>query len=183
MKRSRVFGAAGLALILAAASPGFVAGAVGAPGGEAVIAAAPSVEAPKRQLAAAGTGFQMQPEGNGAPYWRSLQDNKEIGSDYCHGSHYAWILRLGDMEACTPRAGSGYGDGLRIRDFATGTAEALPAQPNRIWLPAARGRLVSAALKRAAREGRRPSPGRRSQTAGQRCRARHRHRYPCTAAS
>ncbi|MEV6683111.1 hypothetical protein AB0N09_40590 [Streptomyces erythrochromogenes] len=149
MKRSRVFGAAGLTLVLAASAPGFAAGAAGAPGGEAVIVEAPSVKAPKRQLAAAGTGLQMQPEVNGAPYWRSLKDGKETGSDYCNASHYAWTLRLGDMEACTPRAGSGLGDSLHIRDFATQTAESLPGQPNRTWLPAVSATQVLTTEKRA----------------------------------
>lgn len=136
MKRSRVLGAAGLTLVLAAGSPGAAAVTTGAPGGEATIAAGPSATAPKRYVAAAGTGLQTQSEGTGPALWRSLKDGTEVGDSYCVGNTQAWTLRLGDLEACTGRTASGPQGPLAIRDFATGAYESLPSQPNRTWLAA-----------------------------------------------
>ncbi|MFI8498062.1 hypothetical protein ACIGFK_06110 [Streptomyces sp. NPDC085524] len=150
MKRSRVLSVAALTLVLAIGSPGATsATTTAAPGGEATLAAVPSIAPPERYLVAAGTGLQMQPKVNENIYWRSLKDGREVRESRCDGNLRGWTYPLGDSVACSDFNGPGSQEALVIHDFATGAIEALPAQTNRTWVAAFSATQALATEKRA----------------------------------
>ncbi|MGW8784549.1 hypothetical protein ACWGNM_41725 [Streptomyces sp. NPDC055796] len=122
----RAVGAAALALATCigavCAVPTAVAAAAPAPGGEATVASPPSAFAPYLILRAAGTGMLMSDRYDKEPTsWRSA-DGRRIPSDCGAGQ-----ARLGDEVACT------VGKELKIRNYASGATESVPARENRAW--------------------------------------------------
>ncbi len=151
MRRSRVLGAAALALAIGLS--GLIAApatAGPAPGGEATLAPPPSGWEPSSGFHAVGTGVQMTAGSADTMHWRSLQDGREAKGSECDwtGSPL-WTVRQGDWVGCEMFVAAGTQGPLKIHDYASGKTETMASQANRKWTRGISPTQVLATEKRA----------------------------------
>ncbi|MEU9142304.1 hypothetical protein [Streptomyces sp. NPDC048349] len=137
MRRSRMLGAAALALAIGLAGLGAVPATAGPAAADDLTIAPPPHQDPAYQaVSGAGTGLITYRDGNW--FWRSLNDGREAtraGCNTVYGTD-VWAAGSGDSVACE-KAGSGGATGrLDLYDFASGTSETLAAPAGRAWAKA-----------------------------------------------
>ncbi|MEW2140573.1 hypothetical protein AB0892_28970 [Streptomyces sp. NPDC005409] len=137
MRRSRVLGAAALALAIGFGGLTAVPAAAGPTAADDLTIAPPPHQDPARAyVSGAGTGLVMWRDKS--YLWRSLQDGREAsyaGCQVIYGTD-VWSAASGDTVACE-KAGSGGAAGpMVLHDFASGTGETLAAPAGRAWTKA-----------------------------------------------
>ncbi|MGW6783053.1 hypothetical protein [Streptomyces sp. NPDC054987] len=141
MRRSRVLGAAALALAtgIGALTAG-PAAAGPATAGELTIAPLPHQEPSREPFFGAGPKGMMllRPgTGPGRGYWKSFEDGREVPLADCPTGPYGMSLSLGDTDGCEYRETSSTTAGpLTLHDLSTGRTETLAAPAGRSWTTA-----------------------------------------------
>ncbi|MER5764884.1 hypothetical protein [Streptomyces sp. NPDC002082] len=129
MNRSRVLGAAALALAVGFGVVGVIPAAAGpAAPGELTIAPPPHEEPASRPLLSAGTGLLTVGAG-GARFWQSRQDGRVAPVKNCSGGSDGWTAYHADSVGC----GAGTSGTLTINDLAAGKTETLTLPQGRAW--------------------------------------------------
>ncbi|MFG2983022.1 hypothetical protein ACGFYQ_17515 [Streptomyces sp. NPDC048258] len=135
MRRTRVLGAAALALAtgIGALTAG-PAAAGPAAGDELTIAPLPHRTPSYQSVHEAGPNGVVLSRPAGKMYWKGFADGREVPLADCPSGPYGWWTSLGDSVACEYRALAGTTAGpLTIHDQATGRSETLAAPAGRSW--------------------------------------------------
>ncbi|MFJ1564147.1 hypothetical protein ACIOG8_07945 [Streptomyces erythrochromogenes] len=140
MRRSRVLGAAALALAIGLGGLTAVPAAAGPTAADDLTIPSPPHQDPApKPVHAAGAGLTMGRGWNGERYWQSLQDGREATVVPCP-SHSDEVVFHGDSMACGVGPESAVSPDntgpLTIRDLGSGTSETLTAPPGRAWMRA-----------------------------------------------
>ncbi|MFB7183134.1 hypothetical protein ACFCYI_36170 [Streptomyces sp. NPDC056257] len=137
MRRSRVLGAAALALAIGLGGLTAVTATAGpAAAGDLTIAPPPHQDPAHEYVSGVGTGLAMWRDRS--YLWRSLQDGREAsyaGCQVVYGTD-VWSAASGDTVACEKSGSGGAAGPMALHDFATGTSETLAAPAGRAWTKA-----------------------------------------------
>ncbi|MFD9373778.1 hypothetical protein ACFWA6_39575 [Streptomyces sp. NPDC060020] len=137
MRRSRVLGAAALALAIGLGGLTAVPATAGpAAAGDLTIAPPPHQDPAHEYVSGVGTGLAMWRDRS--YLWRSLQDGREAsyaGCQVVYGTD-VWSAASGDTVACEKSGSGGAAGPMALHDFATGTSETLAAPAGRAWTKA-----------------------------------------------
>ncbi|WP_141754035.1 hypothetical protein [Streptomyces subrutilus] len=136
MKRSRVLGAAALALATGIGALTAVPAAAGpAAAGELTVAPLPHQEPSHKMVFAAGPNGVTLPGPSRGLYWKSFADGRETPQANCDsGPYHGPWLSIGDTVGCEYRAVSSTTPGpLTLHDQATGHRETLAVPAGLSW--------------------------------------------------
>ncbi|MFD4868821.1 hypothetical protein [Streptomyces sp. NPDC058412] len=137
MRRSRVLGAAALALAIGLGGLTTVSATAGPTAtGDLTIAPPPHQDPAHEYVSGAGTGLAMWRDKS--YLWRSLQDGREASYTGCQTVYGTdvWSAASGDTVACEKSGSGGAAGPMALHDFATGKSETLAAPAGRAWTKA-----------------------------------------------
>ncbi|MER6486840.1 hypothetical protein ABT264_25215 [Streptomyces virginiae] len=134
MRRSRVLGAAALALATGIGALTAVPAAAGpAAADELTIAPLPHQEPSYRPVYGAGPKGAVLDRPAGGLYWKSFEDGREVPLADCATGAYDQSLQLGDTVGCERRTSPTAPGPLTLHDQATGRTETLAVPAGRTW--------------------------------------------------
>ncbi|MEU6398278.1 hypothetical protein ABZ867_15010 [Streptomyces cinnamoneus] len=134
MRRSRVLGAAALALATGIGALTAVPAAAGpAAADELTIAPLPHQEPSYRPVYGAGPKGAVLDRPSGGLYWKSFEDGREVPLADCATGAYDQSLQLGDTVGCERRTSPTAPGPLTLHDQATGRTETLAVPAGRTW--------------------------------------------------
>ncbi|WP_405424315.1 FlgD immunoglobulin-like domain containing protein [Streptomyces erythrochromogenes] len=134
MRRSRVLGAAALALATGIGALTAVPAAAGpAAADELTIAPLAHQEPSYQPIYGAGPKGVVLARPSGGLYWKSFEDGREVPLADCATGPYDQSLQLGDTVGCERRTSPTAPGALTLHDQATGRTETVAAQAGRTW--------------------------------------------------
>lgn len=135
MKRSRLLGAAALALATGIGALTAVPAAAGpAAADELTIAPLPHQEPSHQSVYEAGPNGMVTARATGKMYWKSFADGREVPLADCPSGPYGRWMNVGDTVGCEYRTDPAVLAGpLTLHDQATGRSETLAAPAGRSW--------------------------------------------------